>query len=238
MVIQIRSKNCPNCGGNLRFDINDLTTICPYCGSQILIEHYRTPGDDIENSKNKLYVNTTAELCKWLAKAIIGSIIITLGFFWMFATNPIFGIMIMIAGVFAITPIKGKNFQKKLYIKIFIILAVVLFGLIGGAAGFYEIPSKFRGKYVSDTTNMTVEIRGNTITVNDNEKITKERIYCWEETYGTISVINIKVNNGEYNFRLQYVGDTEYKFYESEHYGKIDHYFYNIKNKEKFICSD
>lgn len=252
MGIKITSKSCPNCGANLKFDINDDTTICSYCGSQIQIEHQKRPVyvhkmninikgnyariDGLEGATiNSLYINKGGEIFKWISKTIIAIIVIILGLAFSFTAIPIFGILLIVAGILTLIPSTTKVFFNNFKIKLVIVSFLTVIGFFGGIMNIYKIPAQFQGKYVSDTTNMTVEIKGNTIIVNDNGKITKERIYCWEETYGTISYYNIKVNNGEYNFRLMFKGNTKYKFYDVIRYGNPENYFYNVKHEDDYF---
>ena len=65
-----------------------------------------------------------------------------------------------------------------------------------------------------------------------------ENIYCWKETYGVISYYNIKVNNGEYNFRLVYEGNLKYRFYDIVRYGQPHNFFYNVKHKDDYAHFD
>lgn len=255
MGIKIQSKSCPNCGANIKFDINDNSTICDYCGSQIQIEHQKRPIyvhnmninvkhdhvkiEGLEDATiNTLYINKGSEIFKWLLKGLIASIVLIWGLAATFIGVPIYGILLLIAGVLIIVPSTTKIFFKKFWIKLAIVSILVVVGFFGSVFNTYKIPAEFQGKYVSDTTDMTVEIKGNKIIVNDNGKITKEDIYCWEETYGTISYYNIKVNNGEYNFRLMHKGNTKYKFYNIIRYGNPENYFYNVKNEDDYVHFD
>ena len=77
------------------------------------------------------------------------------------------------------------------------------------------------------------DIKGNKIIVNDDGHVVKEELYTWSETYGHIVYYNIKVNNGEYNFRICVNPSKGYQFFQAERSwsNKGMHYFYNTKNK-------
>lgn len=252
MGIKIQSKSCPNCGANLKFDINDDSTICEFCGSQIQIEHQKrqlyvenmninvkhdhVKIEGLEGATvNRLYINKNGEIFKWILKGLIAINLLIVGIPFTFTGVPIFGILLVLAGILTLVPSVSKIFFKKFWVKVAIVSTFTIIGSFFGVMNIYKIPAEFQGKYVSDTTNMTVEIKGNKIIVNDNGKITKEDIYCWEETYGTISYYNIKVNNGEYNFRLMHKGNRKYKFYNVVRYGNPENYFYNEKNADKYV---
>lgn len=255
MGISIKSKSCPNCGANLKFDINDDITICSYCGSQIEIEHQKRPiyvhnmNINVKNGYarieglegatiNRIYINKGGEVFKWISKGIISVIVLILGMAFSFISNPLFGIMLLLAGILILIPSTNKVFARRFSVKVILVCVLTVIGFFGGIFSTYKLPSQFQGKYISDTTNMTVEIKGNQIIVNDNGKITKESIYCWEETYGTISYYNIKVNNGEYNFRLMHKGNTKYKFYDIIRYGNPENYFYNVNHQNDYFHSE
>lgn len=255
MKLSIKSKSCPNCGANLKFDINDDTTICSYCGSQIEIEHQKRPiyvhnmNINVKNGYarieglegatiHRIYINKGSEVFKWISKGLISIIILIFGLAFTFTSNPLFGLMMLAAAVLILVPSTSKIFFNRFITKVSIVSLLTVVGFFGSVLNIHKLPSQFQGKYISDTTSMTVEIKGNQIIVNDNGKITKETIYCWEETYGTISYYNIKVNNGEYNFRLMHKGNTKYKFYNVVRYGNPENYFYNVKHQEDYFHYD
>lgn len=235
-------KTCPNCGANLKFNVNDESVTCDYCGTFVLIEHEKQKMNKPIELKNaqRIYVNKISEILKWVSRGIISSMLIILGLAFCAISIPISGIIMFIAGILAIIPPTFKIFARMVYVKIALIAVLAMFGFFAGVFCAYDLPNEFQGKYVSDTTNLTVEIKGNTIIINDNGEITKEKIYTWEETYGHFTYHNIKVNNGEYNFRIVNHGDVDYKFYlrNGQHGGPV-HYFYNTKKEtDKYVCHE
>lgn len=242
MKIRLIQKSCPNCGANLKFNVNDESVTCDYCGTYVLIEHQKENMDIPIKTPNtqKIYVNKITEILKWVSRCIISFMLLVLGLAICSFSNPLYGIILIVAGIISILPSTLKLFGGIVYVKIAIISILFLIGFFGGIMNSYELPNEFQGKYVSDTTNLTIEIKGNIIIVNDNGDITKEKIYTWDETYGHFTYYNIKVDNGEYNFRIVDHGGVEYQFYQRPgDYGQPMHYFYNTKNEtDKYVCHE
>ncbi|MBO5348587.1 MAG: hypothetical protein J6A89_02025 [Clostridia bacterium] len=242
MEIRLIQKRCPNCGANIKFKLDDKSATCAYCGTFVLIEYKKENMYNPINEQNakRIYVNKTAEILKWLSYGIVSCLLIIVGLAICSFSNPIYGIILILAGIISILPLKLKIFNKLPYLKSAIIAVFAFIGFFGGMFNSYELPTEFQGKYISDTTDLIVEIKGNTIIVNDDGNITKEKIYTWDETYGHITYYNIKVDDGEYNFRIVDNSGMEYQFYERPgDYGSPMHYFYNIKNEtDKYKCND
>jgi len=242
MEIRLIQKRCPNCGANIKFKLDDKSATCAYCGTFVLIEYKKENMYNPINEQNakRIYVNKTAEILKWLSYAIVSCLLIIVGLAICSFSNPIYGIILILAGILSILPLKIKIFDKVPYLKSAIIAVLAFIGFFGGMFNSYELPAEFQGKYISDTTNLIIEIKGNTIIVNDNGDITKEKIYTWDETYGHFTYHNIKVDDGEYNFRIVDMGGVEYQFYQRPgDYGSPMHYFYNIKKEtEKYKCGE
>lgn len=235
MNIKLINKKCPNCGANLKFGFEDTSVTCEYCDTHVLIEYqrenmYKPP----ENSKEvRIYVNKTTEIFKWISRILGGTMIAFMGMAIMSFSSVLPSIIMIVAGILAMLTPSLKIFGGNLYIKIGIVTILAVGGFFWGIADSYDLPKEFQGKYVSETTNLTVQIKGNKIIVNDNGHIVKEKLYTWKETYGHIVYHNIKVNNGEYNFRICINPGKGYQFYQCERlWSKGTHYFYNTKNKK------
>ena len=242
MEIRLIQKRCPNFGANIKFKLDDTYATCAYCGTFVLIEYKKENMYNPINEKNakRIYVNKVAEILKWISSGIIAFMLVIIGLAFCSFSNPIYGSILVIAGIIAILPPTLKIFRGISYLKATIIAVLSLIGFFGSIFSSYELPKEFQGKYVSDTTNLTVEIKGNTIIVNDDGEITKERIYTWEQTYGHFTYHNIKVDDGEYNFRIVDNSGMEYQFYQRPgDYGSPMHFFYNTKNEtDKYKCND
>ena len=235
MDIRLINKKCTNCGANLKLSWNDTTVKCDYCNTQYLVEHEKNnmykPTDN--PNERRLYVNTATEILKWISRILIGVMIACFGFAIMSFSSPIYGVMLVVAGILTMLPYTLKIFFGHIYVKIAIIAVLAIWGFMAGAINSYKLPKEFQGVYKSETTNLTVEIKGNKIIVNDNGHVVKEELYTWSETYGHIVYYNIKVNNGEYNFRICVNRGKGYQFYQAERIWSNEgmHYFYNTKNK-------
>lgn len=235
MEIRLINKKCINCGANLKLSWHDTITLCEYCNTHYLIEHQK--GNMYKSTDNsnerRLYVNIATEILKWISRILIGTMISVIGIAITSFSNPLYGVLLVIAGVLTILPYTLKIFWGRIYVKIAIITVISVFAFIAGTVNSYELPKELQGTYKSDTTSMIVEIKGNTIIVNDNGHVVKEKLYTWSETYGHITYHNIKVNNGEYNFRICINPGKGYQFFQAERSWSNTgmHYFYNTKNK-------
>lgn len=242
MEVFLINKKCPNCGANLKFGFSDVSVTCEYCDTHVLIEHQKSNTYKTSSNPNEriIYVNKTTEILKWMSRILIGAMISIFGMAIASFSSPIYGGMLIVAGILAMLPYSLKIFHGHIYVKIAMVTILAVVGFLFGVFNSYDIPKEFQGKYVSETTNLTVEIRGNKIIVNDNGHIVKEKIYSWKETYGHIEYYNIKVNNGEYNFRICINPGKGYQFYQREKdWGSRGlHYFYNTKHQNDYVLGE
>ena len=244
MNIKLITKKCPNCGANLKFNMSDTSVTCEYCGTHAVIEHDRkNMYTAAKAGVNRIYVNKAGEVFKWISRAILSVMLLVFGLASSSFSSPIYGIMMILGAILTILPISIKGIDKIPYLRTAIITIIFFIGFIGSCISMYKLPSEFQGKYVSDTTDMIVEIKGNNIKVKDGDYVIKEKIYTWEETWGNIKYYNIKVNDGEYEFRIvDNPGKGLYFFERAQHgdedvrYGAPKNYFYNTKNKDKYLC--
>ncbi|MBP3707922.1 MAG: hypothetical protein J6J36_04875 [Clostridia bacterium] len=239
MDIKLITKKCPNCGANLKFNMSDTSVTCEYCGTYALIEHDRkNMYTTTEPGVNRIYVNKAGEVFKWVSRAIISAMLLIFGIMMCSLSSPIYGVILIFGAILTMLPISIKGIDKIPHLRAAIIAIIFFVGFFGGCMSMYELPSEFQGKYVSDTSGIIVEIKGNNIKVTDGDYVVKEKLYTWEETWGHVTYHNIKVNNGEYEFRLVDHGGVEFQFYERAPYGTPKTFYYNTKNKSKYICEE
>ena len=170
MEMKLINKKCPNCGANLKFSLSDTSVTCEYCSTQVLIEHERAnmykPVED--SNARRIYVNKATEVLKWISRILIGVMVGVMGLAVMSFSPPVYGMLLVIAGVLTLLPYTLKIFFGQVYVKVALIAILSVYGFMAGAVNSYKLPKEFQGKYVSDTTSLTVEIKGNTIIVNDD----------------------------------------------------------------------
>lgn len=196
--MKITSKNCPNCGALLEFNIGDEKTICNYCQSQINIDWENKKSI---NSKDIIHMNKNWEIFKNVFAFIHFPIIILLGIILLFCSEKIYGLILIISGILSIPYISNLIFRKLHIVKIIVIEIMIIIGLIGGLINIYPITIK--DKFYSDTTNMIVEVKGNYIIINEDGKITKER-YQFRELLHLYGVNVYELKTSKYTFKYKH----------------------------------
>lgn len=233
-MIIITTKSCPNCGANLKFDIDDKITMCDYCGSQILIENRKdNTTQNNHTDQNNIYVNRNWEIFKWILSILHLPLALFIGIFGIVSSNPIFGILIILGGILSIPKISELVFKNKRILKVIIIESLIVIGIIGTACTMY--PFKIEGKLVSDQTDMTVEFKGNNIIIEVDGEVIEKNFEC-EETasiYG-FEIYKIEVDDYTFVYRKPTEKGIHNKFYLTDRFGNELYTFYSEDDKDSY----
>ena len=221
--MKITSKNCPNCGAGIEFNIGDNMTMCSYCNSQINIdwEHKH------KNEQNSLSLNRNWEIFKWIYSLIHVPIILLIGIILLTCSDPQYGLILIIGGILSIPNISKIIYKKHKIIKFIVIELLIVIGFIGGILNIF--PININSKMYSSTTNMTIKINGNYIIIETDGKKIKERYKC-EKELSIMGVDVYKITTSRYTFKFSHSVKDESgindKFYMVDKYGQILEEFY------------
>jgi hypothetical protein len=92
--MKLVEKKCPNCGGDLKFGINDKETKCEYCNKAYEIERENDDKEELFNADNYKFIEEGAEAAKAVVVGFAAAQMIPI---FIFA---IFFIMIVVFGIF------------------------------------------------------------------------------------------------------------------------------------------
>lgn len=228
--MKISTKSCPNCGANLKFNLNSEYAICRFCNSQIKIGNKK----NIKNEKDYLYVNKSFEVFKWIMSLLHLPFTILIACLLIKRSNPIFSILIIIGGILSIPGISNLVFKKNRILKIVFIELLIIIGIFGAALTNY--PFVIHGKLYSNISDKIIEFKGNYIIIEEDGKKTKEKYnYKEDASLGDLTCYTIKTDKYTFNY-CHHSSDSRGindKFYLMDGYDKVE-WFYTKRQLEVF----
>lgn len=231
------SKNCPNCGAEIKFNIGDYMTMCDYCSSQINIDWGKTSNNYQKNQKI-IQMNQNWEIFKLIFFSIHSALIIILAIVFLNCSELSYSLVLLLGGVLSFPIISKFIFREKRILQFITIELLIVIGFVGGILNVY--PIEIKHKFYSESLNMSVQIKGNYIIMEQEGEKTKERYKC-EKTLSMYGITYYEITTSKYKFKYRHKekdkDGVEDQFYLVDKYGdEIEElYIINKNNSLNYI---